>query len=82
MRSFLSTKAAITLYKSMLLPIIEYGDVFLSATTLANRKKLQTFQNKVLRCALNKGIETSSDELHSEAGLLKLKYSLRELKGA
>ena len=39
-----------------------------------DRDQLKADQNKVLRCALNKGIETSSDELHSEAGLRKLKY--------
>ena len=74
MRSFLSKKAAIMVYKSMLLPLLEYGDVFLSAASLEDRKRLQTLQNKGLRCALNKGIETSSEELHLEAGLLKLKF--------
>ena len=42
MRSFLSVPAAILVYKSMLLPVLEYGDILLSATTRANRKKLQT----------------------------------------
>ena len=74
MRRFLSVKAALMVYKSMLLPIIEYGDVLLSAASQANRKKLQTLQNKGLRCALNKGLDISSDDLHREAGLLKLKY--------
>ena len=74
MRSFLTKKAAITVYKSMLLPLLEYGDVFLSAASLEDRKKLQTLQNKGLRCALNKGMETSSEELHLEAGLLKLRF--------
>ena len=72
MRSFLNVRAAIMVYKSMLLPLLEYGDVFLSATSKENRKKLQTLQNKGLRCALNKGIETSREELHREAGLLTL----------
>ena len=72
MRSFLSIKAATLVYKSMLLPILEYGDIFLSATSKANRKKLQTLQNKGLRCALNKGLDTSSTQLHAEAGLQKL----------
>ena len=72
MRSFLSTKAAILVYKSMLLPILEYGDIFLSAASVENRKKLQILQNKGLRCALNKGIEASRDQLHDEAGLLRL----------
>ena len=59
----------------MLLPIIEYRDIFLSAASVLNRKKLQTIQNKGLRCALNKGVfMASTDELHAETGLLKLKY--------
>ena len=74
MRVFLNTKAAMMVYKSMLLPILEYGDIFLSAASAANRKRLQTLQNKGLRCALGKGLETSTDELHKEASILKLKY--------
>ena len=74
MRGFLSTKASMLVYKSMLLPILEYGDIFLSAATKCNRKKLQTLQNKGLRCALNKGLETSSVALHKEAGVLKLQF--------
>ena len=74
MRCFLSVGAALTVYKGTILPLLEYGDLFLSATSLENRKKLQTLQNKCLRCALNKGMETSSDALHDEAKMLKLKY--------
>ena len=78
MRSFLTVKAAVLVYKSMLLPVLEYGDILLSATSVINRKKLQTLQNKSLRCALNKGIEYSSAELHEEAEILRLCYR-REL---
>ena len=74
MRSFLDTKAAVLVYKSMMLPVLEYGDVFMSAASATNRKKLQVLQNKGLRCALNKGIETSNFELHAQANILKLKY--------
>ena len=74
MRNFLNIKAALLVYKCMLLPIIEYGDIFLNATSAVNRKKLQTLQNKGLRCALNKGFDTGSAELHTEANILKLKY--------
>ena len=74
MRSFLNAKAALMVYKNMLLPMLEYGDVFLSATTCLNRKRLQIIQNKGLRCALNKDIETSIDDLHVEANVLKLKF--------
>ena len=74
MRSFLNTKAALMVYKNMLLPILEYGDVFTIAASAENRRRLQTLQNKGLRCALGKGLEFSSEALHTEANLLKLKY--------
>ena len=74
MRSFLNVKAALLVYKSMMLPVLEYGNIFLSVTTLKNRKKLQVLQNKGLRCALNKGIEAGTDKLHAEAKLLRLKF--------
>ena len=74
MRSFLNTNAALKVYKNMLLPMLEYGDNFLSAASNINRSRLQVIQNKGLRCTLNKGIETSIDELHDQANLLKLKY--------
>ena len=74
MRSFLDTNAATMVYKNMILPLMEYGDIFLTGTSLINRKRLQVLQNKGLRCALNKERFTSSDELHEEADLLQLKY--------
>ena len=74
MRSFLNNKAALMVYKGMILPILEYGDVFLHAASVENRKKMQTLQNKGLRCALNRGIDTGTVELHKEANLLKLHY--------
>ena len=74
MRSFLSTKAATMVYKGMILPILEYGDIFLTAASVENRKRLQILQNKGLRCALNRGIETSTNDLHLEANLMKLHY--------
>ena len=36
MRSFLSTKAAIMVQRGMILPILEYGDVFLHAASVEN----------------------------------------------
>ena len=41
---------------------------------MENRRKLQVLQNRGLRCALNKGPYESSDELHAEARLYKLKF--------
>ena len=78
MRSFLNTKAATLVYKNMILPIVEYGDCriwrVLMGASLADKKKLQVLQNKGLRCALNADKYADTDELHSAAELLKLKY--------
>ena len=74
MRGFLNTKAALAVYKGMLLPILEYGDIFLVGTSVTNRKRLQVLQNKGLRCALSRDYDTSIDDLHQEAKLLKLKF--------
>ena len=73
MRSFLDVKAATMVYKSMLLPLLEYGYVLLLAASAENRKRLQILQNKGLRCALSKSKDFSSDEIHNKAGLLRLK---------
>ena len=56
----MTVNAAILVYESMLLPILEYGDEFLLAATVINRKQLQSLQNKGLGCALGKGLETSN----------------------
>ena len=39
LRRFLNTKAALSVYKNMILTILEYGDIFISSTTLNTRKK-------------------------------------------
>ena len=74
MRSFLNTKAATLVYKNMLLPMLEYGDIFLSGANMVDKKKLQVLQNKGLRCALNRDQFASTDELHEDVDLLKLKF--------
>ena len=73
-RTFLDMKAATLVYKNMMLPIIEYGDIFLTGATKENRKKLQILQNRGLRCALNADRYTGTGELHSEAKLMRLKF--------
>ena len=74
MRKFLTVRAALMVYKGMMLPLLEYGDIFLARASVNNKKRLQVLQNKALRCALNKDIDTSIDDLHTEANLLKLKF--------
>ena len=74
MRVFLNNKAATLAYKYMILPIMEYGDIFLSAASKLNRDQLQTLQNRALRsiCRAERGCDT--DELHTQVALQKLQF--------
>ena len=71
MRRFLNQHAALLVYKNMILPILEYGDVFFSALSVLTRKKLQIMQNKALRTALDS--KAARKELHILANLKPLK---------
>ena len=73
MRMFLSSEAAVLVYKNMILPMIEYGDIFLTAASKENRGKLQVLQNKAPRAALQVDKYYDTADLHSEVGLSKLK---------
>ena len=73
LRHFITDKAALLIYKNMILPIAEYGDIFLTSATLEMRKKLQVLQNTAIKCALSKDKRFSTKQVHLEANLLKLK---------
>ena len=49
---YINSKAALNIYKNMILPILEYGDVLLVSIRADLKKKLQTLQNKALKCAV------------------------------
>ena len=74
MRSFLNEEAALLVYKNMLLPMLEYGDIILNGITATQKKRLQGLQNKGLRCALKRKQDSSTAVLHEDANLLKLKF--------
>ena len=61
-------------YKNMILPIIEYGDIFTVGATNGNKKRLQILQNKGLRCALKADRDISTEELHTDSKLMRLKH--------
>ena len=73
MRYFLTNKAALLIYKNMILPILEYGNIFLSSLSSSTLKKMQIIQNKALRLAIDYRRELSLKDLHTEAKLQKLK---------
>ena len=72
-RRFITATAALSIYKNMILPILEYGNVLLVSITVILRKKLQTLQNKALKCALGLDPTTSSKEVHKLAKIDNLK---------
>ena len=72
LRKYLTNNSALLVYKNMILPLMEYGDIYLYSATKECRKNLQTLQNKALKCALGKDRMFGTIELHKEAKLNKL----------
>ena len=52
-RPSLTVQAALAVGKSMILSLIDYGNIFLTSLTQKDLEDLQKLQNKVLRCCLN-----------------------------
>ena len=75
---YINSKAALNIYKNMILPILEYGDVLLVSIRADLKKKLQTLQNKALKCAVGLDPLTSTEEMHLLAGLEKLKHRRKQ----
>ena len=72
--TFLTNKAALLVYKNMILLVMEHGYIFLSAATKANRDKLQTLQNKALHIIHNVDKYHNSEILQKESNLMRLKH--------
>ena len=70
-RRYLNTRAALTVYKSTILPIIDYNDYFQFLWNAEKSRKLQKVQNWGLRIAFS-GKRLSELELHNSANLLYL----------
>ena len=68
-RRFINAKAAMSIYKKMILPLLEYGNILLISTTVETRRKLQTLQNKALKCAMGLDPLTGTKEVHRLAKL-------------
>lgn len=68
-RRYMDSKTALCLFKSMVLPYIEYGNSFLLGSDIAMLNKLQRAQNRGLKIALAKDMRYSTGILHKEARL-------------
>lgn len=65
----LNKKSAVAIFKSMVLPLLEYGGCFLLNCSNAERVKLQRVQNKGLKLVYNKDRRFNTKLLHKEARL-------------
>ena len=74
-RRFLTGMAALTVYKSMILPLLDYNDHFQELWNAEKLSKLQKLQNWGLRIVYyDRDPKLDVDEMHSEANIMKLKY--------
>ena len=63
-RKYITTDAAIRIYKTMILPLVDYGDILYDGTNSALLTKLQTLQNRCLRLCMYKNCYMSVNDLH------------------
>lgn len=71
-RKDLTLNCAILLYKTMILPVIDYCNFCLSPCTDRARTKLQRMQNRALRICLKAEGRTRTADLHTRARLAPL----------
>ena len=68
-RPYLNAQASLQIYKSMLLPILDYGDFIYSSAPQKNLKKLQRLQNSNIRLCLSLPPLTRTNDIHRLANL-------------
>lgn len=73
-RSMINSNSAVQIYRSLILPVLEYGDLFLTSCTTKSLEKLQKLQNRLLRVAISPNIRTSNFDLHLKAKVLPVSY--------
>ena len=63
-RPYINVTTSTILYKSIILPYIDYGDIIYEATNTANLMKLQRLQNQCLRICARSRDHIPTTELH------------------
>ena len=75
-KKFLNLDAALTVYKSCIAPILDYGDFLYDCNKVTLNNRLQFIQNKALRAIygirLGRDQRLTTAELHCEAKLYYL----------
>lgn len=65
-RRCVNSSTALIIYKSMVLPYLEYANSFLIGCTQTEKVKLQRLQNRGLKLALAKDRLYNTDQLHKD----------------
>lgn len=68
-KEFIPVSTALVLYKTLILPYLEFGNIFLLNCTESDIMKLQRTQNRCLKVLLRKDRYYSTDMLHRDARL-------------
>ena len=71
-RPLLTTYAAVQIYKTMILPLLEYGNALYGPANKTLLNKLQVTQNKCLKVALALPKRTPTTQIHEQCGLQRL----------
>ena len=71
-RPLINDTQALCLYKSKILPYLDYGNIFYNKTFKRTLLKLQKLQNRALKLCLQKDHLFNTDLLHVEANVPKL----------
>ena len=71
-RDCLNKKLTLQLYKSLVTPHLDYGDVIYMSANKETLAKLQVVQNKACRLILRARRLTSTDEMHKNLNLMRL----------
>ena len=72
-RRFLTNDVALSIYRSMILPYFDYGDVVYGAAGAAGLEKLQRLQNRGLKICKDFDRRFNTERLHSITKCHKLK---------
>ena len=71
-RRFLTTQASITIFKTMVLSVIEYGDIIYSGTSTGNLGKIDKLFYRGLRICMGNDIIYTKEDLCSECKITTL----------
>ena len=70
---YITEDASVKIYKSMIVPYLDFGDIFFMHSNAKQVKKLQTLQNRALRICYSDRPNVPTDMLHQSAQISKLK---------